>query len=71
MVVSANNDRYVVGVDYGTLSGRALVVRVSDGTEAGTAVHEYRHGVMDRELAATGERRYPRPSSAPVSIQPR
>jgi len=56
MVVSANNDRYVVGVDYGTLSGRALVVRVSDGTEAGTAVHEYRHGVMDRELAATGER---------------
>jgi L-ribulokinase len=56
MVVSANNrDRYVVGVDFGTLSGRALVVRVSDGAEAGTAVHEYRHGVMDRELAATGE----------------
>ncbi len=56
MVVSANNDRYVIGVDFGTLSGRALVVRVGDGTEAGTAVHEYRHGVMDRELAATGER---------------
>ena len=56
MVVNANNgDRYVVGVDFGTLSGRALVVRVSDGAEAGTAVHEYRHGVMDRELAATGE----------------
>ena len=55
MVVSANNERFVVGVDYGTLSGRALVVRVSDGAEIGTAVHEYRHGVMDRELAATGE----------------
>jgi L-ribulokinase len=55
MVVSANNDRYVVGVDYGTLSGRALVVRISDGAELGTAVHEYRHAVMDRELAATGE----------------
>jgi L-ribulokinase len=56
MVVSANNrDQYVVGVDFGTLSGRALVVRVSDGAEAGTAVHEYRHAVMDRELAATGE----------------
>lgn len=55
MVVSANNDRYVVGADYGTLSGRALVVRVSDGAELGTAVHEYGHGVMDRELAATGE----------------
>ncbi|HEY1675651.1 MAG TPA: ribulokinase [Streptosporangiaceae bacterium] len=55
MVVSANNDRYVVGVDFGTLSGRALVVRVSDGAELGTAVHEYRHAVMERELAATGE----------------
>jgi L-ribulokinase len=55
MVVSANNERFVVGVDYGTLSGRALVVRVSDGAELGTAVHEYRHGVLDRELAATGE----------------
>jgi L-ribulokinase len=56
MVVSANNrDQYVVGVDFGTLSGRALVVRVSDGAEAGTAVHEYSRGVMDRELAATGE----------------
>jgi L-ribulokinase len=55
MVVSANNDRYVVGVDYGTLSGRALVVRVSDGAELGTAVHEYQHAVMERELAATGE----------------
>lgn len=57
-IVSANNlaaDGCVVGVDFGTLSGRALVVRVRDGVELGTAVHEYRHGVMDRELAATGE----------------
>src|SRR5216683_410121 len=56
MVVSVNNqDKYVVGVDFGTLSARALVVRVSDGAEAGTATHEYAHGVMDRVLAATGE----------------
>ncbi|HEY5457559.1 MAG TPA: ribulokinase [Acidothermaceae bacterium] len=41
---------YVVGVDYGTLSGRALVVRVSDGAELGTAVHEYRHGVLENAL---------------------
>ena len=46
---------YVVGVDFGTLSGRALLVRVSDGAELGTAVHDYRHGVMDATLAATGE----------------
>ena len=41
-------DQYVVGVDYGTLSGRALVVRVSDGGELGSAVHAYRHAVVDR-----------------------
>lgn len=45
----------VIGVDFGTLSGRAVVVRAADGTELGTAVHEYRHGVMDSALAATGE----------------
>ncbi len=44
----------VMGVDFGTLSGRALVVRVSDGAELGSAVSEYRHGVMDDVLAATG-----------------
>jgi L-ribulokinase len=48
-------DSYVVGIDFGTLSGRALVVRVRDGAELGTAVHDYRHGVMDSRLAATGE----------------
>jgi L-ribulokinase len=42
----------VVGVDYGTLSGRAVVVRVSDGRELGTAVHAYGHGVMEAELTA-------------------
>jgi L-ribulokinase len=40
----------VVGVDFGTLSGRALVVRVSDGAELATAVHEYRHGVLEDAL---------------------
>ncbi|GAB0105636.1 ribulokinase [Nocardia sp. JMUB6875] len=47
-------DKYVVGVDFGTLSGRALVVRVRDGAELGTAVCEYRHGVIERQLPATG-----------------
>ncbi|GAB1824624.1 ribulokinase [Herbidospora sp. RD11066] len=40
------DDRYVVGVDYGTLSGRAVVVRVRDGAELGSAVHEYARGVI-------------------------
>jgi L-ribulokinase len=47
-------ESYVVGVDFGTLSGRAIVVRVSDGAELGTAVHDYRHGVMDLTLASSG-----------------
>ena len=47
-------DACVVGIDFGTLSGRALVVRVADGAELGSAVCEYRHGVMDTELASTG-----------------
>ena len=37
----------VIGIDFGTLSGRAVVVRVADGAELGSAVHEYPHGVMD------------------------
>lgn len=49
-------DAVVVGVDFGTLSGRAVVVRVADGTELGSAVHEYPHGVIDDTLPATGER---------------
>jgi L-ribulokinase len=46
----AGPEQYVVGVDYGTLSGRAVVVRVSDGAELGTGVHDYPHGVLEREL---------------------
>ena len=45
----------VVGVDFGTLSGRAVVVRAVDGAELGSAVHDYRSGVMDARLSATGE----------------
>lgn len=48
------HETYVIGVDFGTLSGRAVVVRVSDGEELGSAVYEYPHAVMDRTLAASG-----------------
>ena len=47
-------DQYAIGVDFGTLSGRAVVVRVADGAEVGSAVHAYRHGVIDRTLPASG-----------------
>jgi L-ribulokinase len=51
----AGQPTYVIGVDYGTLSGRAVVVRVSDGAELGASTLEYPHAVMDSTLAATGE----------------
>jgi len=44
----------VVGIDFGTLSGRAVVVRVADGAELGSAVTVYPHAVMDRTLASSG-----------------
>ncbi|CAM5622381.1 ribulokinase [Streptomyces canus] len=47
---ATNPEPCVVGVDFGTLSGRAVVVRVRDGAELGTAEHAYRHAVLDREL---------------------
>ncbi|WP_151770666.1 ribulokinase [Streptomyces abyssomicinicus] len=46
-------ERYTVGVDFGTLSGRAVVVRVRDGEELASAVHEYRHGVIEERLPGT------------------
>jgi L-ribulokinase len=39
-----------VGIDFGTLSGRAVVVNVDDGTEIASAVHTYSRGVMDASL---------------------
>jgi L-ribulokinase len=53
--MNAPQDACVVGVDFGTLSGRAVVVRVGDGTELGSAVHDYANAVIERELPATGK----------------
>ncbi|QSR28326.1 ribulokinase [Nocardioides aromaticivorans] len=53
--MSAGQEQYTIGVDYGTLSGRAVVVRVSDGAELGSAVHAYEHAVVDTALPGTGE----------------
>ena len=51
---STTEERYVVGVDFGTLSGRALVVRVSDGAELGSATHDYPHAVLEETLPDGG-----------------
>ncbi len=42
--------KYAIGVDFGTLSGRAVLVELDTGNEIATAVKEYPHGVMDEHL---------------------
>ena len=42
--------KYTIGVDYGTQSGRAVLVDISTGNIISTAVKEYTHGVMDMYL---------------------
>lgn len=41
---------YAIGVDYGTESGRAVLVNVQTGEEVATAVHPYADGVIDEHL---------------------
>lgn len=44
------NSKYSIGVDYGTQSGRAVIVDLKTGEELATAVKMYPHGVMDEYL---------------------
>ncbi len=41
---------YVIGIDYGTLSARAVLLDTRNGEELAEAVAEYEHGVMDQCL---------------------
>jgi L-ribulokinase len=46
--------KYAIGIDFGTESGRAVLVDVADGREVATAVHPYAHGVIDERLPGSG-----------------
>jgi L-ribulokinase len=56
MTLPRKGRRAVIGVDFGTLSGRAVVVDVDDGSTLGSAVHEYAHGVLTEALPDGGTR---------------
>lgn len=43
-------EKYVIGIDFGSLSARAVLCRVRDGAEMATAVFDYPHGVMTQQL---------------------
>jgi L-ribulokinase len=42
--------RYAIGVDFGSESGRAIIVDVADGRQLATAVYPYSNGVIDERL---------------------
>jgi len=56
-----SEDKYAVGIDFGTESGRAVLVETKTGKEIATAVYAYENGVMDDRLPVDG---------APVRLEP-
>ena len=44
------NETYALGIDFGTESGRVMLVRLSDGEEIAFTVVPYPSGVIDRQL---------------------
>src|SRR5690625_3153791 len=51
-------NKYAIGVDYGTESGRAVLVSLENGKEIVDHVTPYRHGVMDEKLPSGKELGY-------------
>jgi L-ribulokinase len=45
--------KFALGLDFGTESGRALLVEVETGREVANAVHRYADGVIDEHLPGT------------------
>lgn len=56
-----STDRYAVGIDFGTESGRAVLVETKTGREIATAVYSYENGVIDKRLPV---------DDAPVRLEP-
>ena len=51
--------RYVLGIDFGTLSGRALLVNAGTGEEVAWADHNYKSAVIEESLPSNKARLKP------------
>lgn len=47
--------KYAIGVDFGTESGRAVLVEVATGREVAASVYPYQNGVIDEALPIPGK----------------
>ena len=48
--------KFAIGIDFGTESGRAVLVQVADGKEVASEVYKYSNGVIDDKLPGTSVR---------------
>lgn len=46
--------KYTLGIDFGTLSARAVLVEVETGREVASSVYDYANGVIDEYLPTSG-----------------
>jgi L-ribulokinase len=55
MEVPMSKTKYAIGIDFGTESGRAVLVEVATGREVASSVYPYKHGVIDEVLPVPGK----------------